>query len=381
MRTGCIAGVLLLIIVGIQADGKNGLCSNAVFAASARSRTYYVATNGRDRYRGTENRPFRTIARGASVLMPGDTLIVKGGTYTEELFRKVPSGTSWTTPVTIKANPGETVIIRPPAGANRVFHFEDYVRDVPDKYIMIEGLILDGINIRYDCIKITGGANHIRIKDCEIMNAPGNGVIISGAGCDDNEIIGCKIHDNGRSTRDHGIYVKTENNLIEGCEIHHNSGYGVHVYNETSRQANCNTIKNCRVYNQASEAGILLASGEANAAQNNLVWSNHTNGIKVNYGATNSLISDNTIYDHRSYGVYVVSNTCTGTLVRKNFVANSGWGSGTGVDISNQGTETVIEDNVTGGGIYNGGKGAIMKGNSRFTAILFVNAEMVRGLL
>ena len=70
--------------------------------------TYYVATSGDDSNLCSQSSPCRTIAHGASILQPGDTLIVRAGTYQEFITTEIPNGTS-SSPITIKANPGDTV--------------------------------------------------------------------------------------------------------------------------------------------------------------------------------------------------------------------------------------------------------------------------------
>ena len=50
------------------------------------STTYYVATSGNDANAGTAlTAPFRTIQRAANLAGPGDTVLVRGGTYRESL--------------------------------------------------------------------------------------------------------------------------------------------------------------------------------------------------------------------------------------------------------------------------------------------------------
>ena len=54
--------------------------------------TYYVAINGNDGWPGTEQQPFRTIQRGVNAVVAGDTLLIKNGTYVEEInvyFRSI----------------------------------------------------------------------------------------------------------------------------------------------------------------------------------------------------------------------------------------------------------------------------------------------------
>ena len=62
---------------------------------------YYVSLTGSDNNPGTLAQPFGTINHGASILTPGDTLYIRAGTYAEQLVDAIPSGTSWTAPVTI----------------------------------------------------------------------------------------------------------------------------------------------------------------------------------------------------------------------------------------------------------------------------------------
>jgi hypothetical protein len=58
--------------------------------------TYYVSNAGDDSSPGTFDTPFRTIQHAASIVNPGDTVLVMPGTYTEE-----GSGAPWRTGITI----------------------------------------------------------------------------------------------------------------------------------------------------------------------------------------------------------------------------------------------------------------------------------------
>ena len=44
---------------------------------------FHVSTNGCDSFCGTQDKPFRTISKAASVAMPGDTVKVHAGVYRE----------------------------------------------------------------------------------------------------------------------------------------------------------------------------------------------------------------------------------------------------------------------------------------------------------
>ncbi len=72
--------------------------------------TYYVDNNkGNDSNSGAINIPFKTIDKGASVLKPGDTLLVREGVYREKVNIKV-SGTK-ENPIVIKAFPNEKPVL------------------------------------------------------------------------------------------------------------------------------------------------------------------------------------------------------------------------------------------------------------------------------
>ena len=55
--------------------------------------TYYVATTGNDSNLGTEASPLRTIQKAADTVSAGDTVLIKAGTYYEQVYIKV-SGTA-----------------------------------------------------------------------------------------------------------------------------------------------------------------------------------------------------------------------------------------------------------------------------------------------
>ncbi|HSQ79169.1 MAG TPA: PKD domain-containing protein [Candidatus Bathyarchaeia archaeon] len=101
--------------------GRLALCALALFAALAwpalsSAATYYVSTSGNDgndglapAFSGGTRGPFRSLMRAALYVRPGDSVLIRGGTYAEI--------SSWTTdgtqaaPITITNYNGETVEI------------------------------------------------------------------------------------------------------------------------------------------------------------------------------------------------------------------------------------------------------------------------------
>ena len=70
---------------------------------------FYVAPNGLDTNPGTLVAPWRTIQKALDVLLPGQTALVRAGTYREALVWR-RAGTA-TAPVTVAAYPGELAVI------------------------------------------------------------------------------------------------------------------------------------------------------------------------------------------------------------------------------------------------------------------------------
>ncbi len=328
-------GCLLLVMALI------GLSHQNLFGAPA---VYYTATTGSDSNPGTSAAPFRTLGKGVSVLTPGDTLLVAPGIYAEALTGNIPSGTSWTAPVTLKAlDPAARPVIRPSSGGP--LHFQG------QQYIIVDGFVLDGVTeTSENAVKITVGgglpaAHHIRIANSEIKNAPRSGVLTTNA-ADYNEFINLDVHDNGtNNTLDHGLYLATSYNLVERCRVHNNAAYGVHVYQGTANMASGNIVRNNLIYgnNGPYAFGIILSSGAGNQAYNNVIRGN-TGGIQVDYGAPQgTLIYNNTIYaNSSSYAIYIGSES-SGAVVRNNILYRNSSDS-----ITDNGASTTTSNNLMG---------------------------------
>ena len=225
-------------------------------APTSGNNTYYTATTGLDANSGTLTAPFKTIAKGASMLKPGDILYIRAGTYDEAIDDDVPSGTSWSNPVTLAAYPGETVIIQP--SNTRVVLISS-----PASYIIFQNLIFDGSNLTapYPAVYInnlygTGNPHHLRFIGGEIRNSDSSsGVIIESSTTtptpDYNEFINIKIHDNGATVLHHGIYIQSSHNLVSGCDIYHNAGFGIQIYRDNAVNgvnASYNIVRNNKLH-------------------------------------------------------------------------------------------------------------------------------------
>ena len=309
---------------------------------------YYVAKDGNNNNPGTISSPFATMNRGVSALEAGDTLYIREGTYAESLTGggTFPSGESWSNPVTIRSYPGETVTMRPGSGY-RVLQF------IGTQYVIIDGLIIDatGCTNGVEITWATGysAGHHIRIQNSEITNAIRQGFLVVDPNLNTgyNEFINLSIHDHGSSDFDHGIYIHNDHNLIEGCKIYRNAGWGVQIYlyeEGIPGGPDFNTVRNNMIYDNARLGdrgfGIGLYSGE-NIAYNNLIWGNSGGGVDIGYNALNAKLYNNVLYGNGHVTIANGDGGSTGAIIRNNIIYQN-----SGPAISDSGSGTIADHNL-----------------------------------
>jgi hypothetical protein len=315
--------------------------------------TYYVSNDstgsplGSNLYSGTSPTidgggigPWLTINFGANQLLAGDTLWIRAGTYDEEVqwSGSYPKGEP-DFPILVKNYNDEVVTIQPTGSPDWCFNFFD------TEYITIDGLILDGVNVTWDVVKITIGSSyashHIRVTNCELKNCPNNQGLLEGG--DSNEVSYCHIHHTGPGTgnQHHGIYWAGTNGLIEHNNVHDNTSHGIQQYTGAGNKDN-NIIRYNKFYDNPG-TGIITGSGDNNRTYNNLIWGNGGNGITVGYtSATNCQVYNNTIYNN-TLNAIAYSYTSGTHYIRNNiFFANNVNAIVEGPSAS---SATIIDDN------------------------------------
>lgn len=322
---------------------------------------YYVSKSGNDAFScfAAQNKtnPKRTIAAGIRCLSAGDTLYIREGIYNEAINEykiKLPSGNSWETAVTIAGYPGEKVIIQPKSEESEVLRIMGSSGGT--RYVEFDNLILDGINITSNIVKITytgtnpnNTAHHIRIQNCELKHAKTNGIFVDAAS-GHNEFINLKIHDNGASDFDHGMYISGSDNLIEKCDIYRNAGWGIHIYTEHKPEsANYNIVRRNNIHENARTGnrgfGIIISSGTGNTVYNNLIWGNN-GGIQIDYHAVNTSIYNNTIWSNNSGKTHENGIKTGSGSTNARIVNNISWNHIAG-NIFNAGINTSLTNNLT----------------------------------
>jgi Right handed beta helix region/Protein of unknown function (DUF1565) len=296
----------------------------AVHPRAAAAANYYVATNGNDGNPGTQVQPFQTIHKGLSVVRAGDTLFLRGGTYNEAInsnSQTIPTGSSWTDAPRIAAYPSETVVLQGSYG-NGINLAASYIH-----YVIFDGLIVDGGGV-----SMQNGANHVRFQNGEVRNALGQGIQggFGSTATTNLELLNMRIHNNGNPTvisespgsggrYDHGIYVAISNLLIDGCDIHDNTGYGIQIYDSSGGRANNAVIRNNRIHDNKGDGNVTLNYGDNILFYNNLVY-NGLNGVSMMYSVTNTKVYNNTIYNHPSGAGVQVQSGSSGAAIINNIL-------------------------------------------------------------
>jgi parallel beta-helix repeat protein len=219
----------------------------------------------------------------------------------------IPSGTSWSNPVTISGYSGETATIQGGVALNSGSTFS---------YMVFDNLVIVG-EFYVGC-----GSHHIRLSNSEVKNASNMGIQFC-ENADYNEVMNCSVHD----AVFHGLYITSSNNLFDGNTVYNNGWAGYHLYHQSSVTVNNNIVRNSEVYGNGSgraNSGIVVSSGSNNDVYGNTVRDNAA-GIGVAYGSDNAHIHDNTVYGNALGGIDIGYGV-TNTIVENNVVYGNGWG-------------------------------------------------------
>jgi polygalacturonase len=118
--------------------------------------------------------PFRTIQRAASLVGPGDTVVVGAGTYAGfQLGWDFPQSGTAAQPITIKADPGATI-------QSRNNKTSDGINLEGSSYVVIDGFAVDNASGDIDraCIRTVSGRN-VTIRNTDVSNCGTWGIFTS----------------------------------------------------------------------------------------------------------------------------------------------------------------------------------------------------------
>ncbi len=144
--------------------------------------TYYVSLNGNDSNNGSKQNPFRTIKKGVSILVAGDTLIVHAGNYGYEYDIRIKNSGMLNNPIVVKAEKKGTVILNGPRKPNEVERADlgeekgACFNNLDISNIVIDGFKISNYSVGIANIGVDGKQENITIKNCELHNNGSDGV-------------------------------------------------------------------------------------------------------------------------------------------------------------------------------------------------------------
>jgi hypothetical protein len=322
-------------------------------ASRASATDFYAAPNGSPTGTGSLSNPWdlRTALNQPASVHPGDTIWLRGGTYSGTYTSQLTGTPS--APIIVRQYPGEratidggtanTPVLLTIAGAYSWYWGFEVMSSSLDRFSTDTGSYPPDLNRPYE-----GIAN---------AQVPGSGVgtkfinlVVHDLGqgfgfwqdATDAEINGCLIYYNGWDAPDrghgHGIYTQnqTGTKTIKDNIIFANFSHGIHAYGSGSAHLNNywvegNTLFQSGVLSAVSGGRNLLIGGESgNVAQNPTVTSNYlyragngvvtSNDFDLGFGGgctnprvTNNYIAGNAEFDQCS-NLAMTGNTFYGTI-------------------------------------------------------------------
>lgn len=258
-----------------------GLTSIPPDVQAAGGNTYYVAPVGNGQNElggsGTLNAPYHSIKRAIQYLKPGDTLIIRGGTYHEmiDLYNKNGSSDSW---FTIKAYPGESVVFDGRNSLDEGIIFNNC------SYWRIEGIEFT----RYigAALYIKDKCHHFDLNNLLIHDL--NGPLGTNSGTEgimgekDSSYVtvrNSEIYNVGLAQKkqtDHGIYVGygAHNWTFDSNIIHNNSGAAIQMMGEPNGTS-YSTVTNNYLYDNLQWGLVMGSHATGNIVENNKFFGNY----------------------------------------------------------------------------------------------------------
>jgi len=306
------------------------------FLPSSYAAIYYVSPAGSDSNLGTSSAPFLTIQKAANTVNPGDTVIVRDGTYSNvaatgvgsKLITMSRGGTasSW---VTFMAEHTWRAVID---GLNNTTA-EGW--SFAASYIRVQGFEVKGFSddafSNYSggqYLDIIGNHIHDMGRYCATTGIGRDGIFL---GSDNVTVEQNVIHDIGRyapgengctnslyyQTDDHAIYVAGANNVMIRNNIFYRNqhGWSVHIYPNPVN--NLSVLNNTFAIPNTWEPGyIILAAAVTNSRiDNNIFYQPNAVGVHFyntsgysNLAINNNLTYQGTIADATPSGVTRSSN-------------------------------------------------------------------------
>jgi parallel beta-helix repeat protein len=271
--------------------------------------TYYVATGGSDAANGSSFAPWATLQHAVETIAPGDTILVRSGTYAGCRIRN-PGTVS--APKTLARDTGALVLINTPGPQNSHSSLIEIENGSGSE---VTDWTIDGFEVANSPhhgidIRIT---NRITVRNCYVhhsaQSSSGDGIFLAFSAhplLENNEVA---------FNTEHGIYDSNsaDNPTIRGNRSHNNSGGGIQLNADLSSKCPCGTtvrdgiisfalLENNVIYENGVNggSGLNLDGVDDSVIRNNLLYNNHAFGISLfsvdgAHGSSRNKVENNTI--------------------------------------------------------------------------------------
>ena len=329
----------------------------------------------------TCNEEFENLA---NKLLPGDTLILRGGIYSQSCRRLITArnGTA-SRPIVIAAAPRESPILtRPGTPAD---YRENNLEIENSSYLVIRGIKFRGGDLG---VRFIGVNHHVTFEDNEIYETSANALALQSGNSDAMIIRRNHIHHTGLyiggPVTGEGMYLgchdnscRITNSLIAGNYIHHlrstsgggNDGIEVKMgsYGNVIRD---NVIHDVNVGMQYPCIFVYGGGAAANIVEGNAVW-NCGEGI---YAVADTVVRNNIVIGS-GYGISSYPHAAVAQMRNLTIVNNTIYGGGTCLFLR---WRTVINAVLANNAVYCPGSTAV-DGLGLFNTQVVMSANYVEG--
>ncbi|SED07496.1 hypothetical protein SAMN04489727_6295 [Amycolatopsis tolypomycina] len=323
-----------LVLSAVAAVAVAG--SPVAAGSPAAGKSYYVAPSGSDSAAGTQSAPWASVAKAQSVAQAGDTVYLRGGTYTYTRANKAcASGTDRVDAITLNKSGSSGNPIRYWAypGETPVFDFSrvsDNCRikgfDVTGSHLHLKGLEVKGVpqnnNLNHESwgIWISGSNNTFELL--KLHHNMGPGLFIQDGG--GNLVLNSDSYDNydprtsngaGESADGFGAHVKAGRpaNVFRGCRAWWNSDDGFDLINNFSPATIENSWAwrngylpetttssgNGNGFKMGGYGGDYVGNGVKNTIRNSVAFNNKASGFYANHHTVANDYFNNTGFNNR----------------------------------------------------------------------------------
>jgi hypothetical protein len=238
------------------------------------------AVAGSDANPGSESAPWRTLAKAFASLSPGETALVKAGTYSgQHALTSAESGTV-AAPKTLAAYPGHAPLLTGVIRADGL------------QYWRFRGLTFAPVDVDA-AVHAVGASGSLEFDRVVVRDCPLGSGMVAESTCSDIQWLRCNFRRNGRAqtTLDHGLYLKASNCVVALSLFAGNSSYGVQLYPSATNNlvVNNTIVENGLRSPDPTWSGGIVIGGSATAGNqivNNIVAFNGGFGARTDRSAS-----------------------------------------------------------------------------------------------